>query len=324
MVAPRSDRLEHARTVQGKRSIMQDVEGKVAFITGGASGIGLGAARAFVDAGMKVVMADVRPDNIEKALTGFEERQQLQSVHAIELDVTDREAYARAAEKTVERFGKVHVLFSNAGMGVGGPVKQATFNDWDWGIGVMITGVVNGLVTFLPYLLEHGEGGHVLSTSSMSAVIPIPNATIYTTAKAAMMGMAESMRAELAPDNIGVSVFCPGPVQSNIHESARTRPAKYQNAAASERERQLANRPVNPLWMDADECGQRILNGIRRNDLYIFTHPEFAPGAREHYEAILSSFPHEKINTERAREIGFLLDNPIFRETIKQNRENPL
>ena len=106
--------------------------------------------------------------------------------------------------------------------------------------------------------------------------------------------------------------------------SARTRPEKYQNPGAAERERQLAERPVNPVWMDNYECGQRILEGIRRNDLYIFTHPEFAPGAREHYEAILSSFPHEKINTERAAAIGFLLDNPIFRETIKQNRENPL
>ena len=303
---------------------MQDVEGKVAFITGGASGIGLGAAKAFVDAGMKVVMADVREDHIEEALEFFQSKQQGRQVHALKLDVTDRDAYAQAAKEAEAKFDKLHVLFSNAGMGVGGPVKHSTFHDWDWGVGVMITGVVNGLVTLLPYLQKHGEGGHVLSTSSMSAVIPIPNSAIYTTCKAAMMGMAESMRGELAPDNIGVSVFCPGPVQSNIHQSARTRPEKYQNPGAAERERQLAERPVNPVWMDNYECGQRILEGIRRNDLYIFTHPEFAPGAREHYEAILSSFPHEKINTERAAAIGFLLDNPIFRETIKQNRENPL
>jgi NAD(P)-dependent dehydrogenase (short-subunit alcohol dehydrogenase family) len=304
---------------------MEDVEGKVAFITGGASGIGLGAAKAFVDAGMKVVMADLREDHIEEALSFFESKQQGRQVHALRLDVTDRDAYAAAAKEAEARFEKLHVLFNNAGMGVGGPVKQSTFNDWDWGIGVMITGVINGIVTLLPYLLKHGEGGHVLSTSSMSAVIPIPKAAIYTTAKAAMIGMAESMRAELAPDNIGVSVFCPGPVQSNIHQSARTRPDKYRNdSGLLERERQLAERPVNPLWMDNYECGRRVLDGIRRNDLYIFTHPEFAPGAREHYEAILSSFPHEKINTERAAAIGFLLDNPIFRDTIRQNRENPL
>jgi NADP-dependent 3-hydroxy acid dehydrogenase YdfG len=303
---------------------MENVEGKVAFITGGASGIGLGAAKAFVDAGMKVVMADVRPDNIEKALDYFQGKQQIRQVHAIELDVTDREAVARAAEETEAKFEKVHVLFNNAGMGVGGPIKTNTFQDWDWGLGVMLGGVINGVLTFLPHILKHGEGGHILSTSSMSAVVPIPNTAVYTTCKAAMMGLHETIRPELAPENIGVSVFCPGPVQSNIHESAKTRPAKYQTAEATERERQLAARPVNPLWMDAYECGERILNGIRRNDLYIFTHPEFAAPAREHYEAILSSFPHEKINTERAAAISFLLGSQMFADTIKQNRENPL
>ena len=303
---------------------MEDVEGKVAFITGGASGIGLGAAKAFVDAGMKVVMADVRQDNIAKALDYFESKQQVRHVHAIQLDVTDRDAFAEAALQTEARFEKIHVLFNNAGMGVGGPIKANTFQDWDWGLGVMVGGVINGLLSFLPHLLKHGEGGHILTTSSMSAVVPIANTAVYTTCKAAVVGLSETIRSELAPDNIGVSVFCPGPVQSNIHESAKTRPAKYQTPAAAERERQLAARPVNPLWMDAYECGQRILNGIRRNDLYIFTHPEFAPGARDHYEAILSSFPHEKINTERAKAIDFLLANQVFVDTIKQNRENPL
>ncbi len=303
---------------------MEQVEGKVAFITGGASGIGLGAAKAFVDAGMKVVMADVRQDNINKALEYFQGKQQIRQVHAIQLDVTDRDAFARAAEETKATFDKVHVLFNNAGMGVGGPIKSNTFKDWDWGLGVMLGGVINGVLTFLPHILEHGEGGHIVTTSSMSAVVPIPNTAIYTTAKAAVVGLCETIRAELAPDNIGVSAFCPGPVQSNIHESAKTRPEKYQNPDAAERERQLANRPVNPLWMDNYECGERILNGIRRNDMYILTHPEFRPAAREHYEAILSSFPNEKINTERAEAIAFLLGSQTFADTTKFNRENPL
>src|SRR5476651_2233165 len=128
---------------------MENVEGKVAFITGGASGIGLGAAKAFVDAGMKVVMADVRQDNIDKALAFFESKQQARQVHAIRLDVTDRDAFARAAEETKAKFGKVHLLFNNAGFGVGGPIKTNTFNDWDWGLGVMVGGVINGVLTFL-------------------------------------------------------------------------------------------------------------------------------------------------------------------------------
>ena len=304
---------------------MQDLEGKVAFVTGGASGIGLGIVKRFVDAGMKVVMADVRQDNIDKALEYFEGKQQVRAVHAIRLDVTDRDAVTRAAEETKARFDKVHVLFNNAGMGVGGPIKDARYADWDWGLGVMVGGVVNGITTFLPHILEHGEGGHILTTSSMSAVIPIPGSAIYTTCKAAVIGLSESIRPELAGDNIGVSVFCPGPVQSNIQESGKTRPEHLKkDSGYSEREAQLAKRPISPLWMDAYECGQRILKGIRRNDLYILTHPEFTPGAREHYEALLSSFPHEPINVERANGIQFLLGNQMFVDTLKQNRENPL
>ena len=304
---------------------MQDVEGKVAFITGGASGIGLGAAKAFVDAGMKVVMADVRQDHLDEALEFFQSKQQARRVHGIKLDVTDREAYAAAAEETLATFGKLHLLFNNAGVGVMGPAKDTRFADWDWGVGVMINGVVNGVVTLLPHLRTHGEGGHIVSTSSMSALIPISRSAIYSACKAALIGMSEAWRGELAEDDIGVSVFLPGPVQSNIAESGKTRPEHLkEDSAFAKLEANLAKRPISPLWMDAYECGQRILNGVRRNDLYILTHPEFAPGVRDHFEAILSSFPHEKINTERAQAISFLLGNSIFTDTIRQNRENPL
>ncbi len=300
---------------------MRDVEGKVAFITGGASGIGLGAAQAFVDAGMKVVMADVRQDHIDAALQGFADRQQNRAVHGIRLDVTDRASFARAADEAEATFGKVHLLFNNAGMGIMGPAKEATYDDWDWGLGVMIGGVVNGLVTFLPRIIRHGEGGHVVNTSSMAAVIPIPNTVIYTTAKAAMVGMCESMRPELAADNIGVSVFCPGPVQSNIHESGKTRPPEFQkNSGYAERERQLGARTVNPLWMDPVECGQRILAGVRNDDLYILTHPEFRDGAQEHYDALVASFPNEPVNQERADSIRFLLGNRMFTEELAKLR----
>ena len=304
---------------------MQDVEGKVAFITGGASGIGLGAAKAFVDAGMKVIMADVRQDNIDKALEYFQGKQQIRQVHAIKLDVTDRDAFARAAQESEAKFDKVHVLFNNAGMGVGGPIKDTRYDDWDWGLGVMVGGVINGITTFLPYLLKHGEGGHIVTTSSMTAIIPIPNFAIYCASKMAVIGLTESIRPELAGDNIGVSVFCPGPVQSNIQESAKTRPEHLkQNSGFAEREAELAKRPVSPLWMDNYECGQRILKGIRRNDLYILTHPEFEPGVRERFEAFASSFPHEPINVERAAGIKYLLGSPMMAEVIKHNKENPV
>jgi len=204
-------------------------------------------------------------------------------------------------------------------MGIGGPVKQARYDDWDWGLGVMIGGVINGIQTFLPHILAHGEGGHIVNTSSMAAVIPIPGASIYITAKAAMIGLSESIRGELAADNIGVSAFCPGPVQTNIRESGRTRPEKFRkDSGFREFEQKLEQRPTSPLWMDPMECGERILRGVRRNDLYIFTHPEFREGAEEHFRAMLASFPDEPINQERADAIRFLLSNPIFREAIEK------
>lgn len=298
---------------------MQDVQGKVAFITGGASGIGLGMAIAFVKAGMRVIIADVRQDHLDKARASFEARGQGESVHTLRLDVTDREAFARAADEAESVFEKVHVLCNNAGIGVIGPIADSKFDDWDWGLGVMIGGVVNGILTFLPRMLAHGEGGHIVSTSSMSGVLPIPRTAIYTTAKAAVVGLSEALRGELEPMNIGVSAFCPGPVQTNIRETGRTRPEQFRrNSGLLDLERQLEQRPNSPNWMSIEECGERVLAGVRRNDLYIFTHPEFKAGVAERMEAMLAAFPDEPINQTRAAEITYLTSNPIFSKAARR------
>jgi NAD(P)-dependent dehydrogenase (short-subunit alcohol dehydrogenase family) len=289
-----------------------EVEGRTAFVTGGASGIGLGMATAFAAAGMNVVIADLRRDHIERAL------EQLPDAHAIELDVTDRDGFARAADEAEGVFGTVHVLCNNAGMGILGPVTQARYADWDWGLGVLLGGVVNGVQTFLPRLLAQGAGGHIVNTSSMAGVVPIPGAAIYITAKAALIGLSEALRSELAEHGIGVSAFCPGPVQTNIREAGRMRPELYGDSGYVELERELEGRPNSPLWMDPVECGERVLEGIRRNDLYIFTHREFREGADERFRAMLASFPDEPLNEERADEIRFLLSNLIFREVLER------
>ena len=293
---------------------MEVVEGKTAFVTGGASGIGLGMATAFVEAGMNVVIADLRRDHIERALAELGGK----SVHAIELDVTDREAFAAAADEAERVLGNVHVLCNNAGMGILGPVTLARYDDWDWGLGVLIGGAVNGVQTFMPRLLEHGEGGHIVNTSSMAGVLPIGGAAIYITAKAALIGLSEALRTELSPEGIGVSAFCPGPVQTNIREGGRSRPERYSDSGYTELERELEDRPNSPRWMDPLECGERVLEGIRRDDLYIFTHREFCEGARERFHAMLASFPDEPLNQERADDIPYLLSNPIFREVLER------
>lgn len=296
---------------------MADVAGRTAFVTGGANGIGLGIARALVRAGANVVVADIRESALAeaKASLGADDR-----VETVRLDVTDRPGFARAADQAEARFGKIHMLIGNAGVGVMGPVLDARYDDWDWGMGVNLGGVINGLVTILPRIKAHGEGGQIVTTSSQSSLIPIPYSAIYTAAKAAVLGLSEAIRGELAPENIGVSAFMPGPVQSNIAMSGELRPDAYKSDSGYRaREEELEKRPNSPLWMEADEVGERVLAGIRANDLYILTHPEFAPGMRTRFDAILASFPDEPINQARAEAIGFLLANPVFDEQLARH-----
>jgi NAD(P)-dependent dehydrogenase (short-subunit alcohol dehydrogenase family) len=297
---------------------MEEVEGKTAFVTGGASGIGLGMTTAFVAAGMNVVIADLRRDHIETALERFSGDD---SVHSIELDVTDRDGFARAADEAERVFGNVHVLCNNAGMGILGPVALARYDDWDWGLGVLLGGAVNGIQTFLPRMLAHEEGGHIVNTSSMAGVLPIAGAAIYITAKAALIGLSEALRSEVADQGVGISAFCPGPVQTNIREGGRMRPERYGDSGYAELERELEERPNSPLWMDPLECGERVLAGIRRDDLYIFTHREFREGADERFRAMLASFPDEPLNEERSEAISFLLSNLIFRAVLERQAE---
>jgi len=290
---------------------MDDFKGKTAFVTGGAGGIGLGIAKAFLGAGMRVVIADISDKHLAEVREAY---QGDENVRIIKLDVTDRAAMAAAAEETVERFGKVHVLVNNAGVGVLGPIELAGYDDWDWSMGVNLGGVFNGIHEFLPKLLEHGEGGQIVSTASKAALIPIPNCSFYCAAKAALVGLSESLRGELGPKGIGVSVFCPGPVRSNIQEVGELRPDEFKgDSGFAEFEQNMGARESSPLWMSKEEVGERVLQGIRENRLFILTHPEFKEGLKERFDYILDEFPEEPINTERAAAITFLTSNSIYK-----------
>ena len=292
---------------------MEKVTGKVAFITGGANGIGLGIARAFVNAGMNVVIADIRQDALDLALEQFGSEGQSENVAAVHLDVTDRSSMVAAADSAEEAFGKVHVLVNNAGIGIGGPATEAKYDDWDWGMEVNLGGVINGIQEFLPRMIAHGEGGHIINTSSMAAVVPMRVALIYITAKAAVMGLSEVLRGELEPDNISVSAFCPGPVQTNIAQSGELRPDKYRkNSGYAKFEKQLGERLNSSQWMTMEEVGDRVLAGLRRNDLFIFTHREFKEGFAARCKKMLDSFPDEEINQARFDDIKWLTENAIY------------
>ena len=269
--------------------MMRNIEGKVAFITGGASGIGLGIARALVNAGMKVMITDIRQDHLDEAVRIFKQLGKEDRIQALKLDVADRNAFALAADETEKIFGKIHLLCNNTGMGIIGPIKITKFGDWDWALSVMIGGVVNGIQIMLPRILKHGEGGHIVTTSSMAGVLPLSRCSIYSTVKGAVVAMCEALRGELAADNIGVSAFCPGPVSTNISEAGRNRPEQYkENSGYAQLEEALEKRPGFVNEMSLEECGERVLQGILRNDLFIFTHREFKEGVAERMEAMLS------------------------------------
>ena len=280
---------------------MQDVNGKVAFITGGANGIGFGMAQAFTAAGMKVVIADIRRDHLDRALEQL--RKEGRAVHGIQIDVTDRKAMAAAADECERVFGKVHVLCNNAGINWFGPMEEATYEDWDWIMGVNLNGVINGLVTFIPRLKAHGEGGHIVNTASMASFVSGPGAGIYTGAKFAVRGISECLWYHLAPQGIGVSILCPGLVKSYIYQSEQIRPAQFAHtgqAPSEEFTRRLAE--VHQMGMEPLEIGAKVLRGIRRADLYILSHPDHKEEVQQIFDEIMTAFPDE---TPEPRRMAF-------------------
>ena len=274
---------------------MKDVNGSVAFVTGGASGIGLGIAGAFLEAGMKVVIADLRQDHIDAAKGTLSRWVASGQLHAIRLDVTDRAAMAAAADEAERVLGKVQILVNNAGVGIQGPFKGITYADWDFGLGVNLGGVVNGLQTFIPRMRAHGAGGHIVNTASLAALVPMPaQFVVYVAAKAAVVTISETLRGELAPEQIGVSVLCPGPVRTNIHEVAQNRPPQFAvSDAFRAAESAGATKVPFPSMMEPAQVGALVLNAIRTDLLYIITHGEWRPMAEARYAAQLAAMPEK-------------------------------
>jgi len=300
---------------------MQDVEGKVAFITGGGAGMGLGMAHAFAKAGMKVVIADVRREALDRAMGGFENTNL--AVHAVQLDITDRDAFARAADEAEAVFGNIHLLANNAGVGVMGPMQDATYDDWDWITGVILGGTINGVQTILPRMLAHGEGGHIVNTASLSGVLATPGMGLYVTAKYAVTGMAEALRTDLAPLGIGVSVYVAGATRTELGISTQaTRPEGIRSGykppdpdqmkAMAARFASLGER--SDIFMDPMEVGEIVLRGIRRNDLFIWPTAHYRDGIRYRMEALIRGMPDNEVDaatrqmTSRFNDIQVYLD----------------
>jgi NAD(P)-dependent dehydrogenase (short-subunit alcohol dehydrogenase family) len=273
---------------------LPDLAGKVAVVTGGASGIGKGIATQLVAEGAKVVIADVQRDAMEAAAAEI-------GAVGVLTDVSDPASVDALAAAVLDRYGAVHVVCNNAGIGPLAPVADLTLDDWRWMIGVNLWGVIHGVHTFLPILKQNRDGGHIVNTASMAGLVAGPRLAAYAAAKYGVVGLSEVLAAELAADNsrVGVSVLCPGTVHTNIGTSSRNRPADLPDAGFKDIDIELEDNP-RYRWLYPADAGAVVVRAIKRGDLYALTHPDWYPMVAERHEAIAEAFREQEALRQQA------------------------
>jgi len=267
---------------------MRDFAGKTAFVTGGASGIGLALGVAFAQAGMKVMLADIETDALALAVKSLKK---LGPAEGVICDVADPSSVERAAKASWEAFGNVHVVCNNAGVAAGGGIDNISLDNWRWVLDVNLMGVLHGIRTFLPHMRAHGEGGHIVNTASMAGMISGMGFSPYSASKFAVVCMSEGLAPQLKPLGIGVSVLCPGFVRTGIGESGRNRPQRYGPTPTLD-----PASPAAAFVAEIARCLQaglepvavaaRVLAAIRNDELYVFTHPEMRGEVEQRFAAI--------------------------------------
>jgi NAD(P)-dependent dehydrogenase (short-subunit alcohol dehydrogenase family) len=291
--------------VRSERSTMSrslDLRGKVAYITGGTTGVGLGIACACVESGMQVALGYIDRGTVGRALETLK-RKGASRVLAVENDVRDREAWQRAIRQLRSELGGLHLLVCNAGIKTFVKATEASAEQWDETLATNVTGVWNGIHAALPWMKEHGEGGHIVATASMGGLLPGSTAGLYTTTKFAVVGLVEALRVELRNTAIGASVFCPGLIDITPFADGEdfTKPG-----------------------MNAVEAGRRVLDGVQRNALYILSHSEFHFGVQQRAAVISESFDSETAPPERIAAESRVLRSPIFEEELTRLRGGEL
>jgi NAD(P)-dependent dehydrogenase (short-subunit alcohol dehydrogenase family) len=261
---------------------LRELKGKVAYISASSDGIGLGIARAASNAGMKVVIGYRNEERLKAALPLFKPGNA--GVLSIKHDVADRDGWKSLLEQIKAQYGKLHLVVNNAGIKTLRQASQAKFDEWDNAVAVNFTAIYNSVAVCLPHMLEHGEGGHFVTTASMGGLLPGVNAGVYTSTKIAAVGIMEALRVELESTNIGTSVFCPGGVNTDNYVGTGE-PNPFRKPPPNGRPN-FMSASMEPL-----EAGERVLNGVVNNDLFILSHPEFKPGMRERFDAIMASTP---------------------------------
>jgi NAD(P)-dependent dehydrogenase (short-subunit alcohol dehydrogenase family) len=285
-----------------------NVKDKVAYITGGSSGIGLGIARALHEAGAKVILGNIDESQFAEALKAFPPNDP--RVRTIVHDVLDREGWEKKADEIEKLFGPVHILVNNAGVGRLPDMVAATLKDWDWGMGVNFWGPLCGIRTFVPRMLALKEGCHIVTTSSTDGVL-LGTGNVYAVSKMAVTGLMEAARQQLRSTNIGTSNLCPGQTTTNLAQSATYRPESFKNdapaapapaapaappraaAPAGAARPPAAARPeVGPMWarpQDPLTVGRLVVDGILHNDMWIFPAPEYRTGVEARGQAMAES-----------------------------------
>lgn len=250
---------------------LKDLSGKVAVVTGGASGIGRGIATRLVEQGMSVVIADIEAEVLERTAAEI-------GAFPIQTDVSDAGSVARLAQETIARFGAVHLVCNNAGVGSTGRIADLALEDWRWMIDVNLWGVIHGTHVFLPLLLANPEGGHFVNTASIGGLVTMPALGSYAVTKFGVVALSETLAQELAEQgaNVGVTILCPGTVRTNIGRSARNRPAGLEGGLVDV---DLEQTEFGALtrWMDPLDVGDKVVHAVVRGDLYALTHPEMTP-----------------------------------------------
>lgn len=274
---------------------MDNLHNKVAVITGAASGIGLGMARALVGAGVNVAMLDVEEQALAKAHEPFETVNV--DVQRFPCDVSDREHVRQVAAAVREHFGRVDILCNNAGVAAGGAIDETTEDDWDWVLGVNLHGVVNGMRAYVPIIKAGGEGGHVVNTASILGHYALARMSIYAASKYAVVAISEAARADLAEHDIGVSALCPGMINTRILRSDRNRPAQFAHGSDSwSQGRDAIEQRFREEGLDPDVVGEQVVDGIRRNKAFIFTHKSLQDDIRARAERVLACFDGSEVD----------------------------
>jgi len=278
---------------------MKDLQGKVAVVTGAASGIGLGITQALAAAGMKVVLADVESDALEAATSKL--RAEGREVHGVVTDVSRYESVEGLARAAEEKYGNVHVLCNNAGIATGaGMLWETDLANWAWIESVNLNGVLFGIRAFVPRMIAHGEGGHVVNTASMAGLISGGDTGLYTATKFAVVGLTEALYLQLSMASPGVSasVLCPAWVKTNILASDRNRPTAAKamvpndkmGAAMLDWVREQIDEGLDPR-----QVGEQVLHAIREDRFYILTHPAWTPLVEARMKAILAGTNPERL-----------------------------